>query len=121
MVFPFLKRGSLEERARQIAMSSYVPVLTLEGLAPEVDNVRHDVYLSSKLCDQVRVHISRLITKYGNVEDLAVETTNTLVPAFPMPATRGVPKAQAARAVESGEFKRYLTELQTVSLQRAKA
>jgi hypothetical protein len=121
MAFPFLNRGSIEEQVRQIALSSYSPVLALEGLTAGVDNVRHDVYLSSKFCDQARVHISRLITKYGNVEDLAVETSNTLVPAFPMPATRGVPKAQAARAVESGEFKRYLTELQTVSLQRAKA
>jgi class 3 adenylate cyclase len=120
MVFPFLNRGSLEEQVRQISLSSYVPVLTLEGLTAGVDNVRHDVYLSSKFCDQARVHISRLITKYGNVEDLAVETSNSLVPAFPPPSISPVPKSQVVRAAETGEFKRLLAELQTSSLQRAK-
>ncbi|ABF39814.1 hypothetical protein Acid345_0809 [Candidatus Koribacter versatilis Ellin345] len=121
MVFQFRKRGSLEERVRQLAMSSYVPVLTLEGLAPGVDNVRHDVYLSSKFCDQARVHISRLITKYGNVEDLAVETTNSLVPAFPPPSLAPVSKSPNVRAQEAGEFRRLLTEIQTAGLQRAKS
>jgi len=121
MVFPFLNRGNLEEQVRQIALSSYVPVLTLEGLTAGVDNVRHDVYLSSKFCDQARVHISRLITKYGNVEDLAVETSNTLVPAFPPPSIAPVPKSQVVRAAETGEFKRLLAEMQTASLQRAKS
>jgi hypothetical protein len=121
MVFPFLNRGSLEEQARQIPLSSYAPALALEGLTAGVDNVRHDVYLSSKFCDQTRVHISRLITKYGNVEDLAVETSNTLVAAFPPPSAIALPKNQPPRPVETGEFKRMLTELQTVSLQRAKS
>jgi class 3 adenylate cyclase len=121
MAFPFLNRGSIEEQARQIALSSYSPVLALEGLTAGVDNVRHDVYLSSKFCDQARVHISRLITKYGNVEDLAVETSNTLVPAFPLHTALRVPKGNQGKAGENVEFKRYLTELQTVSLQRAKA
>ncbi len=121
MVFPFLNRGSFEDRVRQIALSSYVPVLTVEGLTAGVDNVRHDVYLSSKFCDHARVHISRLITKYGNVEDLAVETSNTLVPAFPPPSVSPVPKSHVVRAAESGEFKRLLSELQTASLHRAKS
>ncbi len=121
MLFPFLNRGSLEEQVRQIALSSYVPALTLEGLTAGVDNVRHDVYLSAKFCDQARVHISRLITKYGNVEDLAVETSNTLVPAFPLPSVSPVPKSQMVRAAETGEFKRLLTEMQTAALQSAKS
>lgn len=121
MVFPFLNRGKLDEQVREIALSSYVPVLTLEGLTAGVDNVRHDVYLSSKFCDQARVHISRLITKYGNVEDLAIETSNTLVAALPPPLSAPVPKSQSVRAAESGEFRRLLSELQTASLQRAKA
>ena len=121
MVFPFLNRGRFEEQVRQIALASYLPVLTLEGLTAGVDNVRHDVYLSSKFCDQARVHISRLITKYGNVEDLAVETSNTPVAAFPPPAIAPPPKSQAMRAAETGEFKRLLAELQTASLQRAKS
>jgi hypothetical protein len=120
MVFPFLNRGSLEEQARQIPLSLYAPVLALEGLTAGVDNVRHDVYLSSKFCDQSRVHISRLITKYGNVEDLAVETSNTLVAAFPPPLASALPRNQPPRPAETAEFKRMLTELQTVSLQRAK-
>lgn len=121
MVFPFLNRGSLEQQVRQITLTSYVPALTLEGLTAGVDNVRHDVYLSSKFCDQARVHISRLITKYGNVEDLAVETSNTLVPAFPPPSVSPVAKTPVMRAAEAGEFKHLLGDLQTASLQRAKA
>ena len=121
MAFPFLSRGNLEEQVQQIALTSYVPVLTLEGLTAGVDNVRHDVYLSAKFCDLARVQISRLITKYGNVEDLAVETTNALVPAFPPPSFSPSPKSPVVRAAEAGEFKRLLTEMQTASLQRAKA
>ena len=121
MLFPFLNRGSLEAQVRQIALSSYVPVLTLEGLTAGVDNVRHDVYLSSKFCDQARVHISRLITKYGNVEDLTVETSNTFVPPFAKPSVSPIPKSQLVRAAETGEFKRLLTEMQTSALQNAKA
>src|ERR1700760_3908112 len=96
MAFPFLNRGSIEEQVRQIALSSYSPVLALEGLTAGVDNVRHDVYLSSKFCDQARVHISRLITKYGNVEDLAVETSNAL--RAPVPPLSGPRPAIAAVA-----------------------
>ncbi|HEY3930303.1 MAG TPA: hypothetical protein VGL89_18165 [Candidatus Koribacter sp.] len=121
MAFPFLKRGNLEEQVRNLSLTSYVPALTLEGLTAGVDNVRHDVYLSAKFCDQARVHISRLITKYGNVEDLAVETSNTLVAAFSPPSSSPVPKSQSVRAAETGEFKRLLAELQTAALQRAKA
>lgn len=121
MVFPFLNRGSFEQQVRQIVLSSYLPSLTIEGLTAGVDNVRHDVYLSSKFCDQARVHISRLITQYGNVEDLAVETSHAVMPAFRPPSLAPVPKSQVVRAAESGEFKRLLVELQTVSLQRAKS
>jgi class 3 adenylate cyclase len=121
MVFPFLKRGSFEELVRQTVLSSYLPVLTVEGLTAGVDNVRHDVYLSSKFCDLARVHISRLITKYGNVEDLAVETSDTRAPALPPPSIAPVPKSQVLRAVETGDFKRLLTELHTTALQRAKS
>lgn len=121
MGFPFLKRGSIQEQVRHLRLTSYTPALTLEGLTAGVDNVRHDVYLSAKFCDHARVHISRLITKYGNVEDLAVETSNSLVPAFPPPNAAGSSRSASARPAETGEFKRMLTDLQGSSLQRAKA
>jgi hypothetical protein len=122
MAIPFLKRGSnLDEQVRQLSLSSYVPVLTLEGLAAGVDNVRHDVYLSHKFCDQARVHISRLITKYGNVEDLAVETSNALRAASPQPSLPRPAKASVAKPADTTDFKRLLTELQSASIQRAKA
>ena len=120
MAFPFFNRGKDEAQARQIELSSYEPSLMLDGLTLGVDNVRHDVFLSPKFCDAAREHLSRLITKYGNVEDLALETSNARPPVAP-PNKFATKPASAARPAESGEFRRLLTELQTASVQRAKA
>ena len=120
MAFPFFNRGNVEAQVRQLVLSSYEPSLTLEGLTAGVDNVRHDVYLSPKFCDVAREHLSRLIVKHGSVEDLAVETTNSRPAPAPPPKFAVKPHAPA-RLAESGEFKRMLTDLQTASVQRAKA
>src|SRR5438105_1551901 len=48
MAFSFLQRGNLADHARQLTLASYEPELALEGLITGVDNVRVDVYLSSK-------------------------------------------------------------------------
>ncbi len=74
MALSFLQRGgNLAESAKGIQLGQYVPELVLQGLQTGVDNVRTDVYLSPKLVDIARQHISKLLAKYGDVEELVKE------------------------------------------------
>jgi len=57
MAFSFLQRGSLAESARQLSWSSYVPSIELENLVAGIDNLRHDVFLSSRFIEIARLHI----------------------------------------------------------------
>jgi hypothetical protein len=115
--FPFSARGNPEEHARLLSLSSYVPAITLEGLTAGIDNVRHDVFLSAVFTQAARLHVSNLVARYGNVQDLAA-------PELPAPRF-GVPtflaQRPAAKPSDSSEFKRLLTELQVGALNRAKA
>src|SRR5689334_22725132 len=70
MPFGFLQRGSLSAHARQVQLSSYEPAIHLEGLVRGVDNIRHDVALSSRFMETARQHIFRLIVKHGRIEAL---------------------------------------------------
>lgn len=49
-------------------LSTYTPALSLEGLHLGIDNVRHDVWLSTTFTKAAGFHIGRLIAKFGNVE-----------------------------------------------------
>lgn len=74
MALSFLQRGgNIAESAKGMQLGQYVPELLLEGLQTGVDNVRTDVYLSPKLVDVARQHIAKLLTKYGDVEELIKE------------------------------------------------
>jgi hypothetical protein len=114
MSFSFLQRGSLPEHARQLELTSDEPSLVLENLVTGIDNLRHDVYLSTKFTEIARQHVFKLVAKHGNVEELATEERI---------AVRGPlrHKDPTARQFDPGEFKRLLTELHVVSLNRAKA
>jgi len=114
MSFSFLQRGSLPEYARQLVLTSDEPSLVLEGLVTGIDNLRHDVYLSSKFTEMARQHIFKLVAKHGNVEDMVAEERT----AGRQPVR---PQGQANRQSEAAEFKRLLTELHIASLNRAKA
>jgi hypothetical protein len=114
--FSFLQRGTLAEYARQFALSTYAPSLTLENLATGVDNLRHDVYLSPRFVDTARLHLLRLIAKHGGVEELATEDT----PSPRSPAASGRYRL-TTRVIDPAEFKRMLSDLHVVALNRAKA
>jgi hypothetical protein len=114
MSFSFLQRGSLPDYARQLVLASDEPLLVLEGLVTGIDNLRHDVYLSPKFSEAARQQIFKLVAKHGNVEDLVAEERM----AAQMP---GRPQRAANRQSDQVEFKRLLTELHVVSLNRAKA
>jgi hypothetical protein len=113
MSFSFLQRGSLPEYARQLDLTSDEPSLVLETLVTGIDNLRHDVYLSPKFSEIARQHIFKLVAKHGNVEDLVAE--ERIAGRLPLRH-----KGPANRQFDPSEFKRLLTELHIVSLNRAK-
>src|SRR5436305_8875172 len=116
MALSFLQRGgNLAESAKGMQLGQYVPEIILEGLLTGVDNVRTDVYLSPKFVDVARQHISKLLAKYGDVEELVKEDafstafgqspaaasparTSTFIGAPPMPG------AAASAASRPGAF-----------------
>jgi hypothetical protein len=114
MSFSFLQRGSLPEYARQLVLASDEPSLVLDGLVTGIDNLRHDVYLSPKFAETARQHIFKLVARHGNVEELVKEE-----PQAARVPTR--PKVPAKRQSDTADFKRLLTELHVISLNRAKA
>src|SRR5690349_16068885 len=65
---PIFRLGHSEEKAPPPALAKYVPSVALEGLAPGVDNLRHDVYLSPKFAEQMRQQMARLLARHGNLE-----------------------------------------------------
>src|SRR4051812_6017692 len=96
MAFSFLQRGNLADQAKQLQLTQYSPEIVLEGLLTGVDNVRTDVYLSPKFADVTRQHLSRLLAKYGNVEDFVVED------AFSRAVSSAAASAPQSRYVTGG-------------------
>src|ERR1051326_3344205 len=121
MPFPFLQRGNLIESARNLSLASYAPRLVLEDLAPGIDNLRHDVFLSAKFCEVARNHIFKLIAKHGGVEELVAEDSFSIGKAArPNARILGVTPSKV-KPPDPGEFRRLLAELHTVALNRAKS
>lgn len=120
MPFGFLQRGTLAEHARQVQLGAYEPSLKLEGLMRGVDNVRHDVGLSSRFVEVTRQHIFRLISKHGQIEQLVTEPAIASRPPTRIlqPAGNHAPTAKIS---ESGEFKRALLDMHVSALNQAKS
>ena len=51
-------------------LTRYTPALSLEGLQLGVDNLRHDVHLSTRFVEQARLQVARLIVRHGDMEGL---------------------------------------------------
>src|SRR5579872_2866305 len=124
---PFLSinRSNAAQYAGTFKLSAYAPSMSLTGLVPGIDNVRHDVSLSSTFCEAARQHISRLIIHYGNVQELASEAMRSqamrapsggLMGTIQSPNDSGKPKV-----FEAADYKRILTDIHTGALNRAKA
>ncbi len=118
MPFGFLQRGSLSAHARQVQLSSYEPAIHLDGLVRGVDNIRHDVALSSRFMETARQHIFRLIVKHGRIEALIEEAGTN---ARPISRIAGAVTAAAGKITEASDFKRALLDLHVAALNRAKA
>jgi hypothetical protein len=114
---PIFRLGSSAEPPLPPKLASYVPYLILEGLQVGIDNLRHDVHLSPKFVEQMRLHISRLVVVHGNVGGLlAAEDTELSSGKF----VGGVRPAKEKAKSEPSELKPLLTALQVASLNRAK-
>jgi class 3 adenylate cyclase len=116
---PILRLGRGSEQISPPKLISYIPALSLEGLQLGVDNLRHDVYLSPRFTEQVRVHVAQLIVRYGNLEGvLAAETTESATGnQFLKSRTGSKPAATPAIA----GLKPLLGDLHIAALNRAKA
>src|SRR5215831_4158976 len=67
---PIFRLGLSKERVDPLKLARYTPHLVLDDLSAGIDNLRHDVYLSPKFVEQMRVQITRLVARHGNVEGL---------------------------------------------------
>ena len=126
MPFSFLQRGNPADHARLLSLSSYTPSIALSDLQLGVDNIRHDVWLSPRLCETARWHIGKLVAKHGQVEDMVAEDPLLNAAAAPprpskfMGAPGGPPKA-VPKPPDAADFKRLLTDLEIAALNRGKA
>ncbi|MBV9179966.1 MAG: hypothetical protein JO356_01525, partial [Acidobacteria bacterium] len=111
---PILKLGSAEppEPPRLV---SYEPVLSLEGLQLGIDNLRHDVWLSPKVCRAVRDQIQHLTVKYGNVENVVAAGASD--GSGPSAHTLGKPSSGTGK---NADLKQLLADLHKCLLNRAK-
>lgn len=115
---PIFKLGHSAEQVEAPKLAKHSPRLALDGLVPGVDNLRHDVYLSPKFVEQLRLQIARLIARHGNVESvLGGDSPAGLPIAFT--ANPAKPKSFLAKA-EPAEVKELLAELHVAALNRAK-
>jgi hypothetical protein len=112
---PIFKLGSSVELPPP-RLSSYTPVLNLEGLHLGIDNVRHDVWLSPAFCEGARSQISSLIMRYGGVEGITA-ADGASASANRKALAKFVPAAPRKRP----ELKSLLLDLQKSVLNQAKA
>src|SRR5579871_5866041 len=116
---PLFRLGQSSEEITPPTLGSYAPSLSLKGLQLGVDNLRHDVHLSTKFVEQMRHQISHLITRHGNIEGL-LAAEDTKRPG----GTQFIgsqPSNKAKVKVETSELKPLLADIHVAALNRAKA
>jgi len=115
---PIFRLGGAPEKPELPDLAATTPGVSLEGLSLGVDNLRHDVVLSSRFMDAARAQIARLIARHGELEGLlAAEAAS---PGQGPSWLRNLAGRAAKPKHDPGEWKSLLTELQVGSLNRAK-
>jgi hypothetical protein len=114
---PIFKRALSQEGVGPPKLLRYTPRLTLKDIAAGVDNLRHDVYLSPKFVEQMRLQLARLIARHGNVETVLIPESSS---ASSFGSFRP-PSAPQDRKSEPAEMKALLLQLHVSGLNRAKA
>jgi class 3 adenylate cyclase len=115
---PIFRLGGAPDRPAPPRLAASTPSVSLEGISIGVDNLRHDVVLSSRCVELGRAYIARSIVRHGELEGLL----SAEVPR----ATQGPAwmRNQAGRVTlpkkDAGGWKSALAELQIGSLNRAK-
>ena len=114
---PIFRLGHQAEEAPPPRLSSFAPALSLEGLQVGVDNLRHDVHLSPKFVEQMRLHLTRSLARHGDVEGLLATETQRIPGNIIRPASDPRP----SHRVELADLKPLLAEIHVAALNRAKA
>jgi hypothetical protein len=115
---PIFRLGGAPEKPALPDLAAATPGVSLEGLSLGVDNLRHDVVLSSRFMEAGRAQIARLIARHGELEGLlAAEAAS---PGQGPSWLRNLAGRAAKPKHDPGEWKSLLTELQVGSLNRAK-
>jgi len=115
---PIFRLGGAPDKPALPDLAAATPGVSLEGLSLGVDNLRHDVVLSSRFMDAARAQIARLIARHGELEGLlAAEAAS---PGQGPSWLRNLAGRAAKPKHDAGEWKSLLTELQVGSLNRAK-
>ena len=118
---PFFKLGPSAQEMEPPKLASYTPSLSLEGLLPGIDNLRHDVHLSAKFVEQGRLQIARLITRYGDIERLLEAEEPEKLQGSHFIGSGPVARAKGRAQAELSDLKPLLAEVHVASLNRAKA
>jgi hypothetical protein len=116
---PIFRLGGAPEKPALPNLAASTPFVSLEGLSVGVDNLRHDVVLSTRFAEAARAQIALLIAHYGELEGLlaAEAPQSTQGPSW-MRDQAG--KAKQKPKKDPSEWRALLTELQVASLNRAK-
>jgi class 3 adenylate cyclase len=115
---PIFRLGGAPDKPAPPNLAGSTPFVSLEGISVGVDNLRHDVVLSTKFVELARAHIARLIARHGELEGLlSAESTRPAQGPSWMAHQAGRPTRPKN---DPGGWKAALTELQVASLNRAK-
>jgi hypothetical protein len=114
---PIFRLGHQAEEVVPPRLLSFIPSLSLEGLQVGVDNLRHDVHLSPKFVEQMRLHIARSVVRHGDVEGLLATEAQHSQGNIIRPASSPRPQQR----VELSDLKPLLAEIHVAALNRAKA
>ena len=96
----------------------YSVALSLSGLQLGVDNLRYDVHLSQRVIEDLRVHLSRYICRFGEVDALLeMDVPAASGSAFIRP---GVEASGKLRKAAPTDLKNVLVSLHLAILNRAK-
>jgi class 3 adenylate cyclase len=115
---PIFRLGGAPERLALPDLAAAKPGISLEGLCLGVDNLRHDVVLSSRFVEAARAQIGRLVARHGELEGLLAAESGqpTQGPSW----LRNLAGKRTRPKTDPAEWKSLLTELLVGSLNRAK-
>lgn len=99
------------------------PVLTFSDLQLGVDNLRYDVFLSSRIIADLSFHLGRYLRRFGNVEDLlGMEVPSQVQPkSSPFIGGGGAAAAKLRQPAGPADLKTVLISIHQAILNRAKA